>query len=918
MNPLKSLQDYEQSFWLDYIRRSLITGGELERLVKEDGLRGVTSNPTIFQKAIAGSSDYDQSLKDLINSDPHMDARGLFEKLAVVDIQKAADILRTIYDETDGADGFVCIELSPDLAHYSQGSIKEARRIWKEIDRPNIMVKVPATTEGIPVIETLISEGINVNVTLMFSLSHYETVAYAYLRGVEKCLEPERVASVASFFVSRLDKAVDKALEEIGTAEALDLRGKIAVANAKMAYKRFEEIFSGEKWEKLKRKGARVQRPLWASTGTKKPAYSDVLYVEELIGPHTVNTMPPATLNAFRDHGQLRTSLKEGWEEAEAALERLSSLGIDLNAITEKLQSDGVASFAESFDSLLDSLKEKRHALIHGLKQPQILALGGHENQVKERLMSWTNKKFTRRLWAKDHTLWFPEAKPEITDRLGWLELPEMMHEKLEDFKIFAEQVKNEGLSHVVLFGMGGSSLAPEVFQKTFGNASGYPELMVLDSTHPSAVAFIQDKLDLHRTLFLISSKSGTTLETLSFFRYFWKQMSLVTETPGDHFVAITDPGTPLMKLAQERKFRRVFQAPPNVGGRFSVFTDFGLVPAALIGMDIHRLLDRAWIAAENSAFCVSEEETSGLILGASLGELNRVRDKLTFLTSTSLESFPDWLEQLIAESTGKDGKGIVPVANEPWISPNEYGEDRFFVYLSLEGDDNRELDDRMETLEKLDHPSIRINLGEIFDLGKEMFRWEIAVAAAGSILGIHPFNQPDVQLAKDLARKAMEVKSERGEQGTDDLETLTIDKPEDLAKGLKGWIGQAQPGDYMALQAYLPPNAETTEALQNVRYELLRRTRLATTLGYGPRFLHSTGQLHKGGPNTGLILQIIDEPETDLSIPETGYSFGALIKAQAKGDYQALKQRGRRVIRINLKADVQGGLKRLQDLICV
>jgi len=644
------------------------------------------------------------------------------------------------------------------------------------------------------------------------------------------------------------------------------------------------------------------------------------------IKPDTIGQANEAGANMFvsgsylirSDDIQVRIQTLKGKVEAEAALGRLSSLGIDLDAITEKLQSDGVASFAETFDSLLDSLKEKRHDLIHGLKQPQILALGEYKNQVEERLKSWKNKKFTHRLWAKDHTLWFSEHKPEITDRLGWLELPEMMHEKLEDFKMFAEQVKEKGLSHILLFGMGGSSLAPEIFQKTFGNASGYPELIVLDSTHPSAVRFMQDKLDLRRTLFLISSKSGTTEETLSFFRYFWKQMSLVTETPGDHFVAITDPGTPLMKLAQERKFRRVFQAPPNVGGRFSVFTDFGLVPAALIGMDIHRLLDRAWIAAENSAFCVSEEETSGLILGASLGELNRARDKLTFFTSASLESFPDWIEQLIAESTGKDGKGIVPVANEPWVSPNEYGEDRFFVCFSLEGDDNKELDDRMEILEKLGHPSIRINLAEIFDLGKEMFRWEIAIAAAGSILGIHPFNQPDVQLAKDLARKAMEKKSEKEEQDTDDLETLTIDKPEDLAKGLKDWIDQAQPGDYIALQAYLPPNPKTNAALQNVRFELLKRTRLATTLGYGPRFLHSTGQLHKGGPNTALVLQIIDEPETDLSIPETDYSFGALIKAQAKGDYQALKQRGRRVIRINLKADVQGGLKRLQDLICV
>lgn len=916
MNPLKALQQYGQSVWLDYIRRSLITGGELERLVEEDGLCGVTSNPAIFQKAIAGSSDYDESLKDLIDTDLHMEARILYEKLVVEDIQMAADILRTVYEETDGADGFVCMELSPNLAYDSKGSIEEARRIWKEVNRPNIMVKVPATLEGIPVIETLISEGINVNIILLFSLSHYEAAAHAYLKGLERCSIPHRVASVASFFVSRVDKTVDKALEAINTSETLALRGKIAIANAKMVYKRFREVFSGENWEQLEKKGARVQRPLWASTGTKNPAYSDVLYVEELIGPDTVNTMPPTTLNAFRDHGKVCPTIQEGLEDDEACLRRLASLGIDLDLVTEKLQSEGIDYFEHSFDSLLATLKDKRYVLIHGLKERQTLAVGEYKNQVEDRLKFWKKQNFIRRLWAKDPTLWFPKPEPEIANRLGWLFLPEMKHEKIEDLIFFAEQVKDVDISHVVLLGMGGSSLAPEIFQKTFGNVPGYPELIVFDSTHPSAIRSIMDKLDLNRTLFLVSSKSGTTLETLSLFRYFWYQVSLVTETPGRHFIAITDPGTPLMKLAQERGFRKVFQSNPDVGGRYSAFTEFGLVPAAMIGMDIHRLLDRAWIASENCAFCVSEEKASGFVLGATLGELARSRDKLTLLTSSSLRSFPDWLEQLIAESTGKDGKGIVPIVNEPSASPYDYGEDRFFVSLSLEGDDTGELEDRMAALEKLGHPVVRINLREKFDLGKEIYYWEIAVALAGSVLGIHPFNQPDVQLAKDFTRLAMEKKSDIGEKGVTDVETLSIDEPEVLAKTLKSWIDQVRPGHYIALQAYLSPTPKITRALQNVRLELLKRTRLATTMGYGPRFLHSTGQLHKGGPNKGFFLQIIDEPQVDLPIPETNYSFGALIKAQARGDYQALKQRGRRVLRVNLRRDIKGALESLMKLI--
>jgi len=778
------------------------------------------------------------------------------------------------------------------------------------------MVKVPATPEGISVIEALIAEGINVNVTLMFSLSHYEAVARSYLKGLEKCPEPHRVASVASFFVSRVDKAVDKALEDTEIPEALELRGRIAIANAKMAYQRFREVFSGENWEEMAKKGARVQRPLWASTGTKNPAYSDVLYVEELIGPDTINTMPPATLNAFRDHGKVRPAIQEGLEEAETALEGLASLGVDLDAITEKLQKEGVDAFAESFDSLMATLKDKRQAIIHGLKEHQSLSLGEYKNQVEERLESLKKQSFSRRLWSKDPTLWFPETKPEITDRLGWLILPELMHERLEELVSFAEQVKKEGMSQVVVLGMGGSSLAPDVFQKTFSNAPGYPELIVLDSTHPSAVQSVEDKLDLTHALFLVSSKSGTTLETLSLFRYFWKQVSQLTETPGHRFVAITDPGTPLLKLAQERNFRRVFQANPGVGGRYSAFTDFGLVPAALIGMDIHRLLDRAWIASENCAFCVSEEKAPGVILGAALGELSGSRDKLTFLASPSLSGFPDWLEQLIAESTGKDGKGIVPVVNEPLVSPEEYGKDRFFVVLSLEGDDGGELEARINSLKEVGHPVVLHSLAEKFDLGREMFCWEIAVATAGSVIGIHPFNQPDVQLAKDFTKKAMEMGSQIDGQDPSDVETLSVDEPEALAEALKRWVTQARPGDYVALQAYLAPTPETTSALQNTRLEIIKHTKLATTMGYGPRFLHSTGQLHKGGPNKGLFLQIIDEPKADLPVPENNYGFGSLIRAQALGDYQALKQRGRRVLRINLKTDIGRGFEQLEDLI--
>ncbi len=917
MNSFKTLKRYDQSIWLDYGRRSLITEGELERLIKEEGVRGLIGNLSVFQKVIAGSSDYDDSLKEAIGLEPQIETQRLYEELIVPDMQMAADILRGVYEESKGREGFVSLEINPNLAPLTEGILEEARYLWRRVDRPNFMVKVPATPQGIPIIENLVAEGINVNATLILSLSNYQAVAQAYLKGLERCQHPQRVFSVASFFVRRVDKAVDKILRETGEPVSGHLQGKIAVAEAKMIYQHFKKVFKGQQWQLLKKKGARVQPLLWAEAGPKNPCYFEVLYAEELMGPGTIVSLTPASLNAFSRSSSRRPTIEEGLKEAESLLSQLASLGINLDSVAEKLQSESLVLLAESFNSLLATLKEKGEKIVGGQRDKQIFFLDKYHNEVDKRLRSWQQGHYLRRLWSRDPSLWFSEPRPEITDRLGWLELPECMFDKLEEISSFASRIKDEGISQVVLLGMGGSSLAPDVWQRTFGQAPGYPELIVLDSTHPQAVAAVEEKLDLNHTLFLVSSKSGTTLETLSLFKYFWDKMNKrVTSKAGHHFVSITDPGSPLMKVAEERNFRRVFQAKPDVGGRYSAFTDFGLVPAALIGLDIYRLLDRARVAAENCSFCVAADKAPGLILGAALGQLSPIRDKITVLASPSLESFPDWLEQLIAESTGKEGKGLVPVVNEPLASLEDYGQDRFFVFLLLEGEHNQQFERFLTALRKTGHPVVKHTLNEKFDIGREIFWWEVAVASVGSILGIHPFNQPDVQLAKDFARKAMKKAVEKSRLRQVEEETLAIDRIEKTAEALKRWLSQARSNDYFVLQAYLPPKRRITKYLQNIRLKLLKRTHLATTMGYGPRFLHSTGQLHKGGANTGLFLQIIDEPAFDLAVPETDYSFGRLIKAQAWGDYLALKQKKRRVLRLNLKNDINKGLAILEDLI--
>jgi transaldolase/glucose-6-phosphate isomerase len=543
------------------------------------------------------------------------------------------------------------------------------------------------------------------------------------------------------------------------------------------------------------------------------------------------------------------------------------------------------------------------------------LRLGRYERAVQGRLADWECQGLGRRLWAKDYTVWSREPAAELTDRLGWLKLPESMRTQAEDLARFGQEIRSEGFRDAVVLGMGGSSLAPEVYAHTFGSAPGYPALSVLDSTHPDAVRALAGRLNPTRTLFLVSSKSGTTTEMLSFFHTFWQwsgEALASSSAVGRCFAAITDPGSALETLARERGFRAVFNTPKDVGGRYSALTPFGLVPAALVGADVRELLIRARAMAE--ACTGPASANPGLQLGAALGELALAgRDKVTFFATRNLVSFPDWIEQLIAESTGKIGRGIVPVVGERPGEPGAYGDDRFFAGLFL-GDD-RALDQRLSALEAAGHPVARFRLSDPADLGREIFRWEMATAAAGSVIGVNPFDQPDVQLAKELAKRAMQERSSGvPAEPADEVRATDVDA---LVSALEHWLAGAGAKTYLGIHAYLAPTPAATEALREIQARLRDRTRFATTLGYGPRFLHSTGQLHKGGPKAGRFLQIVDEPDRDLPVPETDYTYAQLIRAQADGDRKALE--GRRVMRVNLgtPAGTAGsGLARLREAL--
>jgi transaldolase / glucose-6-phosphate isomerase len=946
MNGLKALQAYGQSVWLDYLRRDLLTGGGLARLIDEDGLRGMTSNPSIFEKAIGGSTDYDAAISELLGRRDVAPA-ALFEELAVADIQHAADIFRPVYDATRRRDGYVSVEVSPELALNTEATIAEARRLWCEIDRPNVMIKVPGTPAGVPAVRQLTSEGINVNITLLFAQSAYEAVAAAYIEGLEaraaKGGDVTGIASVASFFLSRIDTMMDDEIAErlknvpAGEQRAIleGLRGKVAIAGAKLAYQYYKGLFGGARWQDFARRtGAQTQRLLWASTGTKNPAYSDVVYVEELIGPDTINTMPVATMDAFRDHGRAQSSLEEGLDDARRVMATVDRLGLPLSRITDTLVTDGIRLFADAADKLLGAVSRKRADFLADRLDRQTVSLGADlQKSVDVSLETWRRERAVRRLWERDATLWTggDEAK-----WLGWLGIVDDRLAHLDGFQQLAREVKEAGFSDILLLGMGGSSLGPDVLATTFGQQPGFPKLHVLDSTDPAEIGTREAELDIAKTLFIVSSKSGTTLEPAIFTDYFFARASetVGAASAGQHFIAITDPGSALERMARKESFRRVYYGDPTIGGRYSVLSDFGMVPAAAMGLDVAAFLNATKTMVNACAASAPPAGNPGVVLGTAMGVAAKAgHDKVTIVASPGIAEFGAWLEQLIAESTGKHGNGLIPLAGEPLGAPSVYGSDRLFAYLRLDAAADPAQDRAVEAVERAGHPVVRIALRDPLLIGQEFFRWEIATAVAGAIIGIDPFDQPDVEASKIKTRELTEQYERTGklpaeqpifardgialftdERNAEELAALGADAS--LASYLKAHLGRLRQGDYCALLAYIERSAAHEKGLQAMRVAIRDAKRVATCLGFGPRFLHSTGQAYKGGPNSGVFLQITCENPADLDVPGRRYSFGTVKAAQARGDFDVLAERGRRLLRVHLGGDVAAGLAALGSAI--
>jgi transaldolase / glucose-6-phosphate isomerase len=946
MSNLIKLLEYGQSYWLDNLTRKKIKGGELKKRVTQQGLRGITSNPSIFNKAITGGSDYDTQIKQLVNQKKGI--HEIYEALTVKDVQDACDILRPVFDESEGVDGFVSLEVSPYLAHDEEGTKIEARKLYAEVDRPNCFIKIPGTEEGARAIEEVLYEGININVTLLFSISSYEAVANAYVNALERRANEgksiKEIRSVASFFLSRIDVLTDQLLGHLiipgdtndDSLKPENLLGKAGVASAKLAYQSYKKIFSGERWYKLVELGAKVQRPLWASTSTKDPMYSDVKYVEPLIGPDTVNTLPDETIDAFADHGKLEeNTVEKDVDQSYRLFEDLRKLNIDIDFVTEQLVNEGIQKFIDPYDNLMKTLAQKRNEILGDKLGKQKINFGKSKSLVSAAMKSLNEKQYSRRLFAKDPYLWSsdPEEIKEIKIRIGWLDSMEYFLSKADEVDQLVKSVKADKYKFVVLLGMGGSSLCPEVSKETFGSKAGYPQLFVLDNTDPAAIKNVEDQIDLAKSLFIVSSKSGTTTETLSFYRYFYEQTGkVVGENVGEHFVAVTDPGTPLVTDAHDHNFRHVFENPIEFGGRYSALSFFGLVPMALIGVDIKKILNNAHQMMISCGQFVTAEANPGVSLGTLLGVNYKLgRDKVTFVLSKSISAFGLWVEQLIAESTGKTGKGLLPVEGEKLGAPVSYSNDRVFVHIYAEDDEYKGDVRKLAALEKEGHPVVRISIKDKLALGAEYLRWEIATATAGVVMGIDAFNQPNVAESKNNTKELLEEWKQKGSFSEGDpvveKEGISIYCNqsadwlfEEHRKNVKDFFGtylkQSKSPDYFSILAYFLQTPARHRFLQSIRFGVKDKFKVATTLGYGPRYLHSTGQLHKGGANTGVFIILTADAQEEIQIPGSPYGFATLQRSQALGDLRSLNNKERRVIRIHLGSDIEGGLKKLSEML--
>lgn len=938
--PSVELHKAGQGPWLDTISRKLLRSGTLKAYIEESGLLGVTSNPSIFQQAIGQGEGYEQDIQKFLKCG--MNTVEIYDALTTSDIREACDLFLPVFQETRGEHGFVSLEVLPNLAFSEDATVEEARRLFRLVNRPNVMIKVPATEEGVRAVRRLIGEGINVNVTLIFSQKNYKDVAGAYLDGLEilakKGGDLSKVHSVASVFVSRIDTDIDKQISAMLATETdatrrasfSELKGKAAIANSKKIYQAFKELFGSPRFQTLKNHGACVQKPLWASTSCKNPSYPDLIYVETLVGKDTVNTLPQNTWEAFLAHGEIRPgSVEEDMADAEEEIAELKVLGIDIHEVCDRLQKDGVKSFANSFESLMTTLEKKRDIpMVPNVKVHTSLP-ENLKKTVVDTFAQLAKKDLHARWLAKDPTLWSndPLHQKVILNRLGWVDNCEKITGQLYEIdelhgKIFRSKVRD-----IVLLGMGGSSLAAEVLSlilkgpayQVKGALKGI-RFHLLDTTDPASILKVEKIVRYPATVFLVGSKSGSTIETRSQYQYFFDRVKKFYKNDenkaAERFVIVTDHGSPLEALGCSKTFGGLFLNPQDIGGRYSALSFFGLVPAALLGIDVRRVLADAtrFLTAMRSTKDISKNE--GMALGILLGALAlKGKDKLTFWTSRALASFADWAEQLIAESTGKDGKGITPVAGEMPLSLDRYGSDRVFVMLRLKGENEKLWATRIRGLKAKGFPVLDFVWSDGVNVGGEFLRWEVATSFASVVLKVNPFDEPNVTESKNITSRLLEdVRKKKAlpKPGKLLVAKGTILTPGD-EKALRAFFARLPKHGFVSLLAYVDRSPITKKALRELQKSMASALKVPVLSGFGPRYLHSIGQLYKGGPKQGIFIEFFSKDAKDVKIPGEVYGFSQLKRAQAMGDYEAISSKGLPIFAVELGSNLTAGFGAFQ-----
>ena len=942
MTDLASVELYKagQGPWLDTISRKLLKSGTLKAYIEESGLLGVTSNPSIFQQAISQGEGYEQDIQKLVKLGAS--TVEIYDALTISDIRAACDLFLPVFQKTCGEHGFVSLEVLPSLAFNESETVQEAQRLFRLVNRPNVMIKVPATEQGINAVRRLIGEGINVNVTLIFSQKNYLDVAHAYLDGLEafakKGGDLGSVHSVASVFVSRIDTDIDKQLDVKLVTESdssrrmllSELKGKAAIANSKMIYRDFKELFSSARFQTLKSQGAYVQKALWASTSTKNPAYSDLMYVETLVGKDTVNTLPQNTWEALLAHGSIRSnSVEEGILDAEGAFTELKHIGIDVHAVCDRLQKDGVKSFVNSFESLMTTLEKKRDTKMAPSVKVNVSLPSNLEKTVKDTFSQLAKKDVHARWLAKDPTLWSSDAGHQkvILNRLGWVDNCEKITGKLYEIDALQEKIFKEKVRDIVLLGMGGSSLAAEVLSlilkkpshKVRGALKGI-RFHLLDTTDPASILKVEKAVRYPSTMFLVGSKSGSTIETRSQYQYFFGQVKKFYKNDENkaaaRFVIVTDHGSPLETLGRSKSFGGLFLNPVDIGGRYSALSFFGLVPAALLGIDVRPVLADAERFLAAMRVTKDIEKNEGISLGILLGALAlKGKDKLTFWTSPTLASFADWAEQLIAESTGKDGKGITPVAGEMPLSLDRYGSDRVFVTLRLKGENEKLWATRIKALKAKGFPVLDFVWSDGANVGGEFLRWEVATSFASVVLKVNPFDEPNVTESKNITSRLLEdVKKKKALPKPGKLLVVKGAKltPAD-EKLLKAFFAKLPANGFVSLLAYVDRSPVTKKVLQGLQKSMASALKVPVLSGFGPRYLHSIGQLYKGGPKQGVFIEFFVKDGKDVKIPGEVYGFSQLKRAQGMGDYEAISSKGLPILAVDLGSSLVTGFSSFQ-----